>query len=272
YSDYGGIIALWQEAFGDTKEYIEMFLNQKANNDNILLYKKDNVVISMLFILPCRLVQGEVSYPCAYLYCLATLKEYRGNGISTKLLDFADKLLIKRGYAAAVLVPANELLFMFYNKRGYSIQGGVNTLVLNADKLSGNSDIEFTNITAENIVNLRKQYFGSCYLEWDLDAVKYIIKEIQFVGGDFYGFSVNGVAGFVAVAPWDDRLIIREFAGDIDLLIPILQKLHSIYNKKQYVLWLSKTCGIGRDTELAMTKWYKSKEIDSSFYLSHYLA
>lgn len=60
------------------------------------------------------------SQKIAYLYAVATHKDYRNRGICRALMENAHLLLQKSGYAGVILVPAEEHLFPFYERMGYT--------------------------------------------------------------------------------------------------------------------------------------------------------
>ena len=107
--------ALWQEAFGDTEEYLDTFFETGYDPCRAMCAVQDGVVLSAVYWLRCTLRGQKV----AYLYALATAKAYQGRGIAHKLMDAVHTTLQQQGYAGAILVPGNEKLFAFYEPMGY---------------------------------------------------------------------------------------------------------------------------------------------------------
>lgn len=104
------IILLWREAFGDTREDIEFFLDN-CENKSVLCYYKNDELLSMLFLVDC-IVNGE---RYKYIYAACTKKSARKSGIMTELLDFA-----KECYSKILLIPADNELSEYYKKRGFT--------------------------------------------------------------------------------------------------------------------------------------------------------
>ncbi|MEG0853168.1 MAG: GNAT family N-acetyltransferase [Angelakisella sp.] len=264
-----GIRALWQQAFGDNVEYINMFLNQCAKFENTLVYLKENTVCGMLFILPCNLVFQKSGHQCAYFYGVATRQEEQGRGISTELLQYAYDLCKSRGYAVCALVPASSSLFQFYAKRGYTTQGYIKTLSVDAGELTDvRSSAVFSKIDHNDVFDIRKKFFDTAYLEWDSWTLAYIQAENKYLGGSFYHYDVQGECGYLSCLPHDDTVVIKEFAGKDARLFDLLKGLHGIYNKQTYQVRLSNTAAMGELTPFAMTKWI-GKGPETPFYLSH---
>ena len=116
--DVPALAALWQTCFGDPASDSEPILTHPQIR-TFAAYV-DGKPVSMLCALPATLVDeagGEA--PCAYLYAVCTDPAFRRRGLSSGLLAFAEEALRCAGFSCAVLVPANESLFGFYQKNGY---------------------------------------------------------------------------------------------------------------------------------------------------------
>ena len=271
-SDRPGMTALWQEAFGDPQEYIDLFFDNRMQWQNTLLYKEGDVVAGQLFILSCQLSTPGKSYSCGYIYSVATRKTFRGQGIGTRLLEAAHQLLRERGFDLAVLAPAGTSLFDFYGNRGYIPQGYIRREVIEASHLrTQDKELLLSPISPQEILELRQQYYGNAFLRWDEDGIRYIVKENHFLGGQFYGFSLDGQRGFAACVPYEDKLFIKELACPDSKIEQVIGKLHALYNKNQYILWLSNTSRHGEETALAMCHWLKEPAWTEHFYISHIL-
>ncbi|GHU63567.1 hypothetical protein FACS189418_7120 [Clostridia bacterium] len=107
---------LWIEAFGDEKSYIDLFYHLFVQKDNLLLYWIEGEIVGMLTLLPASLRYIDGSQTAVkYLYAVATKKSFQNRGVSTALLNAAQKFA-----AITCLCPATKELFSFYEKRGYS--------------------------------------------------------------------------------------------------------------------------------------------------------
>ena len=106
---------LWQEAFGDTEEYLDLFFSAAFSPSRCRCAVEEGTVTAALYWLDgtCRGIK------IAYLYAVATAKAFRGRGIASKLMADTHAHLTRLGYAGAVLVPGEAPLFGFYEKLGY---------------------------------------------------------------------------------------------------------------------------------------------------------
>ncbi len=107
---------LWKEIFGDTDLYIDLFFEHKYLPENTFIIRKDGEIVSMLYFFPTSFRFINQSVSVAYICGVATRQEERGKGYSQAILKEAIKVIKKRSYQAAFLIPASESLFSFYQK------------------------------------------------------------------------------------------------------------------------------------------------------------
>ena len=88
--------ALWQEAFGDEQQDIDLFFETVYPNATGFCAEDGGELVSMLFALPQTIVKEEKQLKCAYLYAVATKKDRQGEGLCSALLAYAEKELRKR--------------------------------------------------------------------------------------------------------------------------------------------------------------------------------
>ena len=50
--DKEAIIRLWQQCFGDERHYVEFFLENCPKENALFLYRKKDVVVGMMFLMP----------------------------------------------------------------------------------------------------------------------------------------------------------------------------------------------------------------------------
>lgn len=115
--DRPGITALWGEAFGDAKEAVDDFFAAFPHCRSYVA-EEDGRVVCMVHALP-QILRAQTDVPAAYLYAVATAKEFRGQGLCSRLMAFAEADLQKNGFVCAVLTPGEQSLFEFYEKLGY---------------------------------------------------------------------------------------------------------------------------------------------------------
>lgn len=114
-TDIPALQNLWQEAFGDTKDFIDTFFQTAFDSSRCFCATDEGVIAATLYWFDCE----YQNRPVAYLYAIATAKAYQGQGICHSLMVHTLDHLCKAGYVGVVLVPGNPALFDFYKDMGY---------------------------------------------------------------------------------------------------------------------------------------------------------
>ena len=113
------LIRLWMKVFGDEREYVELlFQGEKEICDTFACYDGDSVC-SALYLLDCTLKFDGKVYKGKYLYAAATDPEYRGKGIMGTLVAEAQAYCKEAGLDFISLVPANDGLYLYYERFGF---------------------------------------------------------------------------------------------------------------------------------------------------------
>lgn len=107
-------VALWQEAFGDSEEYIRFFHNTHSSCVCLTLTQGEELTSALY------LIDGELcSQKGFYLFAAATFKKFRGKGYMAKLLQKAEDYARQNESSFIALVPAQGSLFEYYSRFGY---------------------------------------------------------------------------------------------------------------------------------------------------------
>ncbi|MBO5892460.1 MAG: GNAT family N-acetyltransferase [Oscillospiraceae bacterium] len=114
-SQYPALKALWAEAFGDEESFIDLFFATGFSPDRCRCITINSDVAAALYWFDCEAEGGKL----AYLYAVATAKAHQGKGLCRALTEDTHAHLKARGYAGAILVPAEPSLFAMYGKMGY---------------------------------------------------------------------------------------------------------------------------------------------------------
>ena len=120
--DIPAIAQLYTACFGDEAAEAEEFLRLffQSSDFRLLLAEKNKSVISMLAMVPACLAKGKNRFHRGfYLYGIGTFPSFRGQGLSSDLMDLAKKLASSLNYDFLFLVPASESLISFYEKQGF---------------------------------------------------------------------------------------------------------------------------------------------------------
>lgn len=202
WEDVPALKSLWQEAFGDSKEYLDFYFSTRFSPGETLVLGQP--VNAMLTLLPAGWESGGgENMPVRYVYAVATRRSARSRGLSTLLMRAADSWMKRSGIEAAFLVPAEESLFAFYARQGY--QRG--TLALDTLRLprSGGSggNVVVESCSLEDFCRLRGAFFsGIPHISWDSGALGYAYREILDTGGKILKVSSSFECGYVVCSQY----------------------------------------------------------------------
>lgn len=110
---------MWKICFGDTDEFIDLFFSRQYKHGNTLIYFEGDEAVASLQMIPYTITFYGAEIPFVYLAGLCTLPEHRNKGYMGMLIKESHKILKERGVSLAILVPAEDWLFGFYEKYGY---------------------------------------------------------------------------------------------------------------------------------------------------------
>lgn len=156
---------LWQEAFGDTKSFIQTFFETAFDYNRCFCAVDRGVITAALYWFDC-IYQNK---PVAYLYAIATSKAYQGQGICHRLMEHTHRYLQHHGYIGAVLVPGNTGLFEFYQGMGYKTCCFVNTTSLSAS-MPPAGDLPHPLCALPTDTRLIQATYSRCHLDEASDA------------------------------------------------------------------------------------------------------
>ena len=111
--------ALWQDTFGDSDSFVDMFFSEFYSPRRTLLAFDSGTLVSMLYYMDVNLKYGKKRLKCAYLYGVATKLSERGQGYFHRLHSIFLEELTKKRYDAVLVIPESEQLFGFYRELGY---------------------------------------------------------------------------------------------------------------------------------------------------------
>lgn len=207
-SDREAIVRLWGNVFGDSKEYINRFLDEFGALKYALV--AGSPVKSMLFMLPIKLAHGKNSLDGRYIYAVATDKNCRGQGLCGALMERAHELSEENGEHFCMLVPAEKSLFGFYGKTGYSPKGlGRKRVCFERGVSFGEYDVDDCGF--EEFVRMRDEFFSKrAYFKWDENALNYNYREVNRFGGKILKISSSKDSFYAVCRKSENTVFVKE--------------------------------------------------------------
>ena len=110
---------MWKKCFDDSDEFLDIYFKYKYKNENTLIYFYEGKAVASLQMLPYTIRFYKELIPFSYFAGLCTLPEYRKKGFMAQLIYKAHEILVERKIPLAILIPAEDWLYGFYEKYGY---------------------------------------------------------------------------------------------------------------------------------------------------------
>ncbi len=111
---------IWQTCFNDTPKGTEFVFSHLLHPDQMLVYTDEESRPAAMInwkLLPFTTPTGRIMG--AYIFGVATLPQYRGKGISRRMMSHLHEMLKGEGAALSCLIPASQSLFDFYGGQGF---------------------------------------------------------------------------------------------------------------------------------------------------------
>ena len=118
--DIPALRELWYLAFGDDGAYVDNFFKTYYRPERMLVLEAEGAVRAMTAWFDTGFaVPGRGEYRSAYLYAVATHPQWRGRGLSGRLLAWADGYFKSLGIPSVTTVPAEPSLHNFFAANGF---------------------------------------------------------------------------------------------------------------------------------------------------------
>ena len=118
-TDRTQIIRLWRQAFGDSTDDINFFIDN-VKDAQCLAYYEGDTAVSMMYLVKCVANGRQANY----IYAACTLDDFKGKGFMTKLINFC-----RSSCMTVCLIPASDSLVEYYSARGISHKIPIESLV-----------------------------------------------------------------------------------------------------------------------------------------------
>lgn len=202
------LLKLWKAVFGEYDGFWELFLDTGYQSDHCCCMVESGQVTAGLYWFDCSCGNDKI----AYVYAVVTDPAHRGKGLCRKLMADVHALLLDRGYASVMLVPADEGLREMYRKMGYEDCTSVSTISCAAGEISA----EIRNTDVEEYAALRREFLPEGSVLQEGIQLPFLAAQAQlFAGRDFL------------LAAWleEETLYGMELLGNSDAAPGILRAL-----------------------------------------------
>lgn len=167
---------LWQGAFGEWDGFWEMFLETAFSPRRCRCVREKEEIAGALTWLDCTFEGKKI----AYIYAVVTDPAHRGKGVCRSLLRDTHALLKQRGYAAAMLVPAEEGLRRMYEKQGYETC----TFAEEFSCEPGGQAPALRTVGPEEFALLRRKFLPEGSVLQEGKNLPFLARQMQFYAGE----------------------------------------------------------------------------------------
>jgi len=172
------LLQLWKTVFGEYDGFWELFLDTAFLPDHCRCITEQGQVTAGLYWFDCSCGSDKI----AYIYAVVTDPAHRGRGLCRKLMADVHGLLSARGYASAMLVPADGALREMYRKMGYEDCTAVAALSCSA----AGSPVDIRSIGPEEYASLRRRMLPEGGVIQEGNNLTFLAAQTQFfTGRDF---------------------------------------------------------------------------------------
>lgn len=198
---------LWQEAFGDSDEFLDAFAATAYAPERCRTLIVDGNLAAVLYWFDCVYDGKQI----AYIYAVATAKAYRRQGLCHRLMEDTHRHLKKMGYAGAILVPGSKALFDLYEGMGYVTCSYISTISCRAQGVS-----ECREVGKAEYAMLRRQFLPPGGVTQEGANLDFLERQAQFYTG----------SGFLLAARKEGQCLYGlELLGDISVASAIVAAL-----------------------------------------------
>lgn len=170
------LLALWKDAFGEWDGFWELFLNTAFSPSRCRCMVEGKQIAASLcwFDTQCN---GQKQ---AYIYAVVTHPAYRGRGLCRRLMEDSHQHLAALGYAAALLVPAEEGLRQMYQKMGYRNCSAVSEFSCDA----GTMPVTIEAIGPADYARMRRSFLPENSVIQEGENLIFLAQQAEFFTGD----------------------------------------------------------------------------------------
>ncbi len=207
YEDIPALRSLWQEAFGDSDAFLDLFFTLGFSPERALTAKEGENILAALYWFYCAWEENQ----SAYVYAVATKKEHRGKGVCRALMDKLHKEMGAMG-SSTILVPADDGLRKFYARMGYRDFGGMEESVC----CPAGAPVTVQKLSVTEYMQERRGFLPEGGIVQEGEVLPFLERMLTFYGGENWL-----LAGYQDEGKW----VFPEFFGDKALLPGILKAL-----------------------------------------------
>lgn len=193
---------LWNLCFGDNEAFTELYFSKRYSEEVNLAIKEDGKVISAMQILPYPMTFCGTIIPTGYISGACTHPDFRNKGAMKRLLFNSFVRMLEKDIPLATLIPAEEWLFEYYSKMGFTPAFEYTNINFIIEDLSPSPEYHISEFTpSQNDVYSffnKKMRERACCIQHSADDFNIILDDLHLGEGKLFVSRLNGEVNGVA--------------------------------------------------------------------------
>ena len=207
--DVPSLKTLWEERFGDGRNYIDLFFsNCFVPEQTLTAVDPDGRLCGACYLLPCFLITPRGQQAADMLYALAVQRDLEGQGIGSLLLEEA-RSRADRQHAALILSPSMPSLSEYYARRSFRAVFYRQEREIDCPDNAPRPRIRPCDAAA--YTRLRdSRYQAPGTVRWDTHAIAWALTDHALDGGECITFELGDLQGAVLYRKQENTLYVTE--------------------------------------------------------------
>jgi len=187
---------LWNICFGDDEAFTELYFSKRYNEEVNLAIQENGKVISAMQILPYPMTFCGEIIPTGYISGACTNPDFRNKGAMKRLLFKSFLRMLENEVPLTTLIPAEEWLFEYYSKVGFTTAFECSEKNFIFEDLSPSSKYivtEFTPLQTDVYSFFdKKMKERPCCIQHSQDDFNVILDDLYLAEGKLFVSRLNG--------------------------------------------------------------------------------
>lgn len=250
---------LWKLCFNDTEEFVDLYFNSKYKDDINMTAYDGTQLIAALQMLPYPMTYCDQIISTSYISGACTHPGFRSKGVMKQLLSETFDRMYKNNILLTTLIPAEEWLFGYYGKAGYSPAFDYSVKEINAGTLTINPDYKIEEYTPYQLdihsyLN-REMMERPCCIQHPAGDFKVILADLKLSNGKLFVARLNTeLVGLAMCVPEEATLYIKELFFENEAIKESLLKTAALQTGTATIKCILPPNGSKTDKQLGMAR------------------
>ena len=181
---------LWNLCFGDDEAFTELYFSKRYSDEVNLAIEENGNIISALQILPYPMTFSREIISTGYISGACTHPDHREKGAMKRLLLKSFARMQDNEVPLTTLIPAEEWLFSYYSKMGYTPIFEYSNKTFTVEELKPSSEYTVSKYTSQPFLQEEAYFFFDenikkrpCCIQHSFDDFLVIMDDLKLGSG-----------------------------------------------------------------------------------------